>query len=140
MNPKLGLFVPSVANIIHERVELEGAFHAFVEIYEYAGVGVIAIVGADAVALGLTERVTIRTTALQLIAQAAVEVIVAVVGSPERAQAFVERVVHQLGDGAVRSSHHLAKIVADLQIAKRMVVIVNQRDDPRNESILLGPE
>jgi hypothetical protein len=58
------LFVSFVPNVVHEGVEFEGAFHAFVEIDEEAGVRIVAIVCADAVALALTERVTIRTAAL----------------------------------------------------------------------------
>src|SRR3972149_2016080 len=58
--------------------------------------------------------------------------------TPKRHAAFGEQIIDQLGHRAMQTLHHRAEIFANLQIAKRVIVIVEQASDPRRESVLRG--
>ena len=82
---------------------------------------------------GLRERVPVGKAALFLVADAAVEVILVARLAPERHAALGEQVVDQFGDRAVQPLHQRAEIFADLQVAERVVMIVEQTCDPGRE-------
>lgn len=68
-------------------------------------------------ALGLNLRISIRTTQLRFIADAAVEVFVAVHIAPEFRPTFeavrFQYIIDELGDRTVQALHHRLEIVAD---------------------------
>ncbi len=92
-------------------------------------------IGAVAVSPTLPERVAIGAAALFFIANAAVEVIVTGGRAPEREVAIGERIVDQLGNGAVERSHHLAELFAFFEIAEGVVMVVDEGGDPGDVAV-----
>jgi hypothetical protein len=98
---------------------------------------ILAPIACYSVSHRLFERVTVRQARLTFIADATVEVLVAFGISPEVRHARWKQVVDQLGDRAVNALHHGWEVFAAAKITERMVMVVQQRRDPRNETKLL---
>jgi hypothetical protein len=118
---------------------LHGPFEPAFQFDADVRVRVVLIAPDEPGADGLVERVPVRPAALLLVADATVEVVVAVLHAPERSATHGEEVVHQLRGRTVQALHHGAEVVTDLQVPQRVVMVVHQRGHPRDETILGGP-
>ena len=92
----------------------------------------------NAVAFSLCQGVTIGESALLFITETAIEVITVSSGTPKGDVTFNEQVIGQLSNGTVESLHERTEILADFQVSESVIVIVEQRSNPREEIILLG--
>ena len=88
--------VPLVGHAGQESVQLQGAFHGALQLDADAGVGVVFGTPADPVAGALRQGVPIRPAALELVADAAVEVVLVPGADPEGEQAGGQLVVDEL--------------------------------------------
>ena len=114
-----------------------GALRGAIDVDRRAGIGIGEWVIADAVAFGLCQDVSIRPASLQLVADAAVEVVLVSTVHPEGKKALGKLVVDEFGDGAVETPHHGGEVATDLEITQDVIVIGQERRDERDESIFI---
>ena len=131
-------FVSSIRHIFQECSQLDRAGNRDVSLDAHARVRIESIIADDFMSDALKKRVSICSRCLKHISNATIEVILIAGFAPEGDEARRERVVHQFCHGAVNVLHERAEVFAGLQVTERVVMIVHQARDPRDEAILLA--
>src|SRR5207249_4396592 len=106
-----------VRNTFKKSAMLERPLHCRLDIYVHPRMWVFCRMSANAVSPALRKRISKCTTALKLVADTAIEVVLLARIDPEGHQAHFKNVIHQLGDGAVNSLHHCGKVLPKFEIS-----------------------
>src|SRR5688572_12027608 len=133
------LVVPWIVDAVHEVVSCQREPDAFIDVDVHARVWILTPILDQLCTDGLEERVSIREAALLFVSEATVEIVFDAVVAPEGEMTHRERVVDELGDRTVDALDHLAQVCADLEVADRVVVVVEERSDPESEAEVGGP-
>ena len=124
-----------IGDIFEERVQLDGTRDGAFEFDVDARVGIRAVIPHEPRADGLHEGVIVRAAQLQHVADAPVEVVLVSGAASEGQQAHLQHVVHELRDRSVQSLYHGPEVLADLEVAERVIVVVEKSRDERDESV-----
>lgn len=135
MSPRTAL-ISLVRYVREKRVHLHRPRDAPLKIHTHARVRILPIVAAQSVSYALTEGIPIGAPALNLIANAPVEIFLLVPRGPEWDVALNQYVVDQFRNRPMDLPHHRAEFLTHVQIPQRVVVIIQQRSDPRHKPVL----
>jgi hypothetical protein len=133
------LVIAFVGDVFHEGAERLGAGDGALEVNTDARVRIIAPIFYESGTDTLSKHVSVRAAALQLVADAAIEIIAFARFAPEGQVSLGQRVIDKFCNRAMETLHHGAEVVADLQVAQRVVMIVHQRCHAWNETIFARP-
>src|SRR5258707_448045 len=100
--------IPWVRHIMEKRVQLQRPRNSAVEIKVHVRVRIVPVITHDPMPRALLQRVAVRTPALQLVADATVEIVVAPARSvaPEREAPLGKKIIDKLCDRPVHALHH----------------------------------
>ncbi len=121
---RLPFFVLLVGEIVQERVVLMCAFHCRFDWDEGFDVWIGFRIGMYVMSRAPIRDIAVRTTQLQLIANAPVEVTLFSRVVPERRQPGFKGVVHKLCNRTVKALHQGSKNRSRLQVTKHVIMIV----------------
>jgi len=119
--------------------KFKGASNPAFNLDLHVGVFVVSIISAELMPGALCERVPVRSTTLQRITDAPVKVIVQVSIAPEGNSSNLQCVIDQLRYRTMQSLHHAAQVLTDSQKPQGVIVVAQQRRDPRNVPEFVGP-
>ncbi len=129
-------FVPFVGDALHEGVQFMRSLDSSFQVDGTMGVRIVLSVLMQAGANALEQCVSVGPMALDLVADAAIEIVAPAAFTPKGEVPGRQNVVYQLGHGAVNPLHHWAQLFAGLQISQGVVMIVKQCRYPGNESVV----
>lgn len=126
--------VTSVRDRLQESVEFCRTGDGAIELYIYSGVRIVAMMAHEPGAHRLEKRVSIGAAHLEDIADATVEVVLIASPAPERKVARWQQVVDQLCYRAVQALHELPEILTGSEVAKSVIVVIEEGRDAGDET------
>ena len=130
--------VSFVGHGFQKRPRFVGAAQACIEMYPYACVGVGFSLLHEAMSHCLALRIAVGTAALGFVADAPIEIGLAMAIPPKGRLTRGEKVVDELRHGAMQTLHHFAQGRSQLRVAQDVIVVGKKRHDPRRELRLCG--